>query len=87
MSECSFTIAFSGTAAQVVQQVRSQVMDQNGSFNGDENSGNLSVKVLGATIQANYTISGSNLNVTITDKPFFLGCGQIESFIKSHIST
>ncbi|MGB8193566.1 MAG: hypothetical protein WCF67_16670 [Chitinophagaceae bacterium] len=85
MADCNFSISFSGTAANLVAQMQTQIEKQGGSFNGDENSGTFSVKVLGSSIEGSYTITGSELNVVITDKPFFIGCGQIESFLKSHI--
>lgn len=85
MADCNFTINFSGTAASIVANIRSQLQQQGGNLNGDENSGTFNVKVLGSSIEGSYTITGSQLNVTITDKPFFLGCGQIESFLKQRI--
>jgi len=85
MAECNFSITFPGTAADIVSKIRSQIQQQGGTFNGDTNAGSFSVKVLGSTIAGNYTITGQQINITIDDKPFFVGCGQIESFLKSHI--
>lgn len=86
MADCNFSIGFTGSAADMVAKIKSQIEQQGGSFNGDENSGSFSVKVLGSTIAGSYTITGSEINITITDKPFFISCSQIESFLKGHIS-
>lgn len=85
MADCNFSIGFTGSAADMVAKVQSQIEKQGGSFNGDDSSGSFSVKVLGSTIAGSYTITGSEINVTITDKPFFVGCSQIEGFLKSQI--
>lgn len=85
MADCNFSIGFTGSAADMVAKIRSQIEKQGGTFNGDDTSGSFSVKVMGSTIAGSYTISGSEINVTITDKPFFVGCGMIESFLKSQI--
>ncbi|HYF30926.1 MAG TPA: hypothetical protein VD993_07390 [Chitinophagaceae bacterium] len=85
MSDCNFSIPFPGPAADMVAKIRGEISTQGGNFNGDQTAGSFSIKILGSNIEGNYTISGQALNVVITDKPFFLGCGQIESFIKSRI--
>ncbi|HYC29805.1 MAG TPA: hypothetical protein VEB42_13325 [Chitinophagaceae bacterium] len=85
MADCNFSIGFPGTAADIISKVQGQIQQQGGTFNGDPSSGSFSVKVMGSTIAGSYTISGSNLNIAINDKPFFVGCGAIESFLKNHI--
>jgi hypothetical protein len=85
MADCNFSIGFTGSAAGMVAKVQSQIERQGGSFNGNDGAGSFNVKVLGSTIAGSYTIAGSQINVSITDKPFFLGCSQIESFLKSQV--
>ena len=87
MAECNFSIEFQGTAEEIVNKVRAQIQRQGGTFNGDASSGSFSVKVIGSTIAGSYTITGSQINITITDKPFFLSCGQIESFLRSQLGS
>jgi hypothetical protein len=86
MADCNFSIGFPGTAADIISKVQSQIQKQGGNFNGDPSAGSFSVQVFGSTIAGSYTISGSTINVAIDSKPFFVGCGQIEDFLKSYIT-
>lgn len=85
MSDCSFSLPITGSPEEVLNKARSAVQGQGGSFNGDTTSGNFKVTVFGNTIAGNYTVSGDNMNVEITDKPFLLSCGMIESYLKSQV--
>lgn len=86
MADCNFSIAFPGTAADIISKVQSQVQQQGGNFNGDPNSGSFNLKVMGSTVAGSYTISGSTINIAISDKPFFVSCGAIESFLKERLA-
>ena len=86
MSACTFSIPFSGEAEIILKKAKAAVEGQDGNFTGDINSGNLEVTVFSNTIKANYNVSGQSFNLTITDKPFFVPCSTIESFLKSKIS-
>jgi hypothetical protein len=81
MSKCNFTIRFSGAAENVISKARSAIQNQGGNFNGDLSGGSFNVNVLGS-ISGSYTISGQEMNISIDSKPIFIGCGQIESFMK-----
>jgi hypothetical protein len=82
---CNFSLNFSGDANSVLSKVRSAIEKQGGSFNGDENSGSFNVKVMG-TISGTYAVSGNQIDITINEKPMFIGCSQIESVLKSQLS-
>lgn len=86
MSTCSFSIPFTGSAESILQKAKSAIESQNGNFTGDTNSGNFEVSVFANSIKGYYSISGQNLNLTITDKPFLISCNTIESLLKSRIS-
>jgi len=47
---CSFTIGFTGTAESLIERLKSKILTNNGSFGGDESSGNFSIYVLATTI-------------------------------------
>jgi hypothetical protein len=82
---CNFSLDLSGPPSQALERARTEIEKQGGTFNGDENSGSFTVKIFG-TISGSYTVSGGKLNVVISDKPMFISCGQIESFLRSHVS-
>ncbi|MEO9020566.1 MAG: hypothetical protein ABI237_10545 [Ginsengibacter sp.] len=86
MSQCNFEFPFIEPAHIAVNKARTAVESQNGVFNGNENSGDFDVTIFGNTIKGIYTVSGQVLKLEITDKPFFVPCSMIESFLQKQIS-
>ncbi len=86
MSKCNFSISFSGSPEEVYNKAKAAVEKQGGSFNGDAHSGNFSIHVFG-TISGSYSVSGSQLNIDIEDKPMMIPCGAIENVLKSQIGS
>jgi hypothetical protein len=68
----------------MLQKARSAVEGQGGTFTGDASSGSFQVKVMG-TIEGSYTVSGSELLISIDSKPMFIPCSTIEGFLKNQI--
>ena len=85
MSKCSFSIPFNNAASSLLDKARSAIEKQGGIFNGDQSSGNFSVQLMG-TIAGSYRISGQEMLVEITEKPMFIGCSQIESFMRGQFA-
>ena len=83
---CNFSIPFVGEPVNIMNKAKSAVESQGGNFTGDTNAGNFDVSVFGNSITGSYTVSGQNLDVTITDKPFLIPCSAIESFLAKQIS-
>lgn len=83
---CKFNLNFSGPAEAAVGKAKAAVESQNGVFNGDQNSGDFEVTVFGNMIKGNYHVVGQILSLEITDKPFFIPCATIESFLVKQIS-
>lgn len=83
---CKFSIPFSGSADQILAKAKSAVEGQGGKFEGDTNSGNFDVSVFGSTIGGSYTVTGQELNLVISDKPFLIPCSTIEGFLKNKIA-
>ena len=86
MSTCSFTIDFRIPPDHLISKARTAIEKQGGIFNGDTSSGTFSVQVLGS-IAGSYTISGQQMNIDISNKPMFISCSQIESFMKNQFGT
>ena len=86
MSVCNFNLPFSEPASIAVGKARAAVESQNGTFNGDDTSGDFEVTIFGNTIKGNYIVSGQILNLAIIDKPFFVPCSTIENFLSKQIS-
>ena len=86
MSKCNFSIGFSGTPEEVYNKAKSAVEKQGGTFTGDVNSGSFSINVFG-NISGSYTVSGSQLNIVIEEKPMMIPCTAIENVLKSQIGS
>jgi len=82
---CNFNLNIHSTAAELVQNMQSKIAGQGGTFTGDENSGTFSVSLMGSTISGSYSINGQQMAVNIDHKPFFLGCGQIQSYLEGNL--
>ena len=85
MSDCNFTIPFEGPAEKVLIKARFAVESQGGSFTGDSSAGNFAVSVFGNSIAGSYTVTGQDMNIIITSKPFMIPCSMIEGFLKNQI--
>lgn len=83
---CKFSVNFSEPAESAVLKAKNAVESQSGIFNGDVNNGDFEVTVFGNNIKGNYTVAGQVLNIEITDKPFFVPCNMIETFLVKNIS-
>ena len=83
---CVFTILFNGTAASLVEGIKTKILAGNGQFSGDTSAGNFSIYVLAAAIEGNYTINGNYLIITIEQKPFFVSCNAIKDYVTKNLT-
>ena len=86
MSACNFTIPFTKPVNEILAKAKSTVESQDGTFTGDESSGNFNVNVFGNIVVGAYTVDGQNLQIDITEKPFLVPCSMIESFLKGQLN-
>lgn len=86
MADCNISIPFTDSVSGALAKAKAAIENQNGSFNGDDNSGNFDVTFLGNTIKGSYSVTGQTLNLVITNKPFFIPCSTIESLLLKEIS-
>jgi len=56
-----------------------------GRFNGDTKSGYFNISTLGGNFTGTYIVNANLIEVVFSNKPFFVPCSIIESFLKSHI--
>ncbi|MEJ7586654.1 MAG: hypothetical protein WKI04_03725 [Ferruginibacter sp.] len=83
---CTFSISFQRDASVLVGVIKSKILNQGGAFNGDESGGNFDVALLGSHVRGTYTIAGQQMSFVITDKPFFVSCDQIKSYIQGNVA-
>lgn len=85
MAACNFSFSIQDNATLVLQNARSAVRGHGGQFEGDEQAGSFRLTVLGSTIAGSYFVAGQSIDIVVSDKPFLLPCGTIESFLKSQL--
>lgn len=85
MSECTFSVPFSGEAQAIFEKTKHAVEGQGGTFEGDATGGTFHVSVMSQTISGSYTVSGNELNFIITSKPVFLPCSAIQGYLASKL--
>lgn len=86
MSACNFNFPFQEPVSIVIAKAKAAIENYNGTFNGDETSGDFGITVYGNTIKGNYSVTGQVLNLVITHKPFFVPCSTIENLLSKEIS-
>ncbi len=87
MSACNFSIPFNTTPEELSLKARHAIERAGGNFQGDSSTGNFSVSTPLGAIRGNYVIEGSLINVTISSKPFLVGCAVIENQLRSYFQT
>jgi hypothetical protein len=85
MSNCQFTIAFSGEAENIVEKAKSAVVSQGGFFEGDTIQGKFSISLMSNTVTGSYVVEGHQLTMNITEKPLFLPCSAIEGYLSNKL--
>ena len=86
MSACNFTIPFTKSVTEILEKAKKTIESQSGNFKGDENAGNFDVSIFGNTVIGSYTVTGQELNIDISEKPFLVPCNMIESFLKNPLN-
>ena len=88
----SFTIDFPGTSTKFVETASSAITEKGGRFNGDTSKGTFSLDTPIGDIQGSYLILSNpgtpetNIEVTITDKPFLVSMKKIENTITEFLT-
>lgn len=87
MASCSaFSVPFSGNANDLFVKISALIHQHEGTISGGPTGGAFSVPVpVFGTVAGTFSVAGQTCTIQITDKSFFLPCGTIESFVRSHI--
>jgi hypothetical protein len=72
--------------AVVISKAKAAIESYNGTFNGDDTSGDFGITVYGNTVKGTYSIAGQVMNLIITHKPFFVPCSTIENLLLKELS-
>lgn len=85
MAKCDMNIDFDGLASEQIEKARTAITGAEGTFEGDEQSGNFSIPVFGSDIVGNYTITGNTFSIAITEKPLLVSCRRIEDELREYL--
>lgn len=82
---CSFSLPVNGNPETLLAKARQAVQGQGGTFDGDAQAGSFRIAVFGNAIAGTYVVSGTSMNIIISEKPFLLPCSTIEGFLKAQL--
>jgi hypothetical protein len=83
----SFVVVLRGEISSIIEKVKSKITGNGGRFEGDLKWGCFQGKSLLGLIKGGYrSISDTEVEVTIDDKPFLVPYRTIESKIKGYLS-
>ncbi len=85
MAKCNFRLYIYGEVEDFIKRVKKELKNVGGMFTGNSNSGSISISTSVGKIRGYYKISGNDIEIEITEKPFLASCGMIESKIKEFI--
>jgi hypothetical protein len=86
MSTCEFKVSFKESAEEIMNKAKSAVESQGGTFNGDLVAGDFNVSLLSNKVSGKYSVEGNEMTLTIFEKPMFIPCNAIESFLIKKLS-
>ncbi len=85
MAGCNFSIEFSGSAEELVQQAKEGITKVKGKLIGDSNSGSFHIPTPLGNIKGGYIIENSVITLNIDDKPMLLSCKRIEAELRKFL--
>ncbi|RYD57562.1 MAG: hypothetical protein EOP56_07215 [Sphingobacteriales bacterium] len=86
MSKCQMTIQLTDGTDLFLDKAKTAMGRAGGTLTGDTTSGNFHISTPMGKVAGNYSIAGSQVTINITDKPMLVGCGMIESMLRSQLS-
>ena len=81
-----FDIDVADQAEVILDRVKSFVVNREGDFSGDANSGTFSAKTALGLFRGDYQTHNDSVTITITSKPLIAPCGTIEAAIRADLA-
>ena len=76
---CQFAIAHTTTPTAIYERAQKAIGGMGGTLIGSPAAGSFRLSVFGAAIVGNYATTDTAIEIEITEKPFMVGCGIIQS--------
>lgn len=83
----TFTLTLNDEIAVVLSKIESAITQNGGMFQGDSSKGVFQGNSVAGPVKGEYcSVSGSEIRITIKDKPFIVSYSMIEGEIKKYFS-
>ncbi len=82
---CKFSITYPGQKEPLIDNLRTAILQLNGTFEGDNLAGVFRGNTPLGSFSGRYEIDNDDINIDIEDKPFLIGCGRIEKEIRDYL--
>ena len=83
---CQFSIPISSSVASIVAKAEAAIIADGGTFTPTDNGGTFTAPIPLGEIDGSFEIISGSANVTITNKPWFVSCGKIESQLTAYMN-
>jgi hypothetical protein len=85
MSKCQMTFPVSSPDV-FLDKAKTALGRAGGTLTGDTSNGDFYISTPMGKVAGNYSLSGDQVMITITEKPMMVGCGMIESMLRSQLA-
>ncbi len=85
MANHRFVVRFDGSAQNTLSKARAGLEAHGGSLSGDEAEGNLLAVTPLGNVKGTYRVDGQTIALEITEKPFLVPAGTIESQVRKFL--
>lgn len=85
MAECKITLPITDSSDVFYTKMKNMVEKAGGQLNGDTSTGDFNIGSPLGQISGNYELSNQEILITITEKPFLIGCGAIQGILEAQI--
>jgi len=82
---CRFTVSYPSPKEVLIDNLRDAILQVNGTFEGDLNEGVFRGSTPLGGFSGRYAINGDDIDISIDDKPFLIGCSRIEKEIRQYL--
>ena len=86
MAQCNFSLSFNQPIEQLIEKAKDAITSRDGTFNGNNESGDYSISTPLGSIKGIYTVAGTTINFTIIKKPLLVSCNRIEDELRRYIN-
>jgi hypothetical protein len=85
MAKCRFRFEFQGPGESLLDTIRLHLERAGGEISGEVTEGRFSLPTPIGAFRGTYSVLGQTIILVLTDKPFLVPCGTIESRLAAYV--